>query len=106
MLGLIVGLGLSWYYFNYMENNSYIKNVSIYAVANFAVSIINQLFAGGSIQIISSIISSIIVALIITKIMEFTKSATNSLLWFIILTDLCYMLIAFVISFLLAFLHI
>lgn len=99
MLGFIVGLILAWYYFNFMENNTFVKNVTIYAVANFIVLIINQLLSGGQVNIIISIISSIIVALIITKIMEFAKSRTNSLGWFIVITDLCYALIAFAIAF-------
>lgn len=97
MLGLIVGIALDWYYFNFMQNNSYIKNVAIYAVANFAVSIVNELFSGGKIQIMSSIIGSIVVALIITKIMEFARSKTNNLFLFILITDACYFVIAFVV---------
>ena len=99
MLGLIVGIALDWYYFNFMQNNSYIKNVAIYAIANFTVLIVNELISGAQIQIISSIIGSIIVALIITKIMEYAKSKTNSLFWFIVITDVFYYAITFVIAF-------
>lgn len=102
MLGFIVGIALSWYFFNFIENNSYIKNVIIYAVSNFAVSMINQAIAGNGFEILSNIIASIIGGLIIVKIMEFVKNKTNNLLAFIILTDLVMIAIAFGIAFILS----
>ena len=101
MLDLLVGIALSWYFFNFIENNSYIKNVIIYAVSNFALLMINQAIAGNGFEIISNIIASIIGGLIIVKIMEFVKTKTNSLLVFCILTELVIIAIAFCISFIL-----
>lgn len=99
MLSLIFGIALAWYFFNFIENNSYIKNVIIYAVSNFAILMINQTFFGSGFVILLNIISSIIGSLILVKIMEFTKANTNSLLGFIILTEIIAIAINFGIYF-------
>lgn len=101
MLGLVAGLALAWYYFNSMENNSYIKNVIIYSITNFAVLIIEQLFSGGSLDIISYIISSIIGGLIFVKILEFVKNNTNTFFGFVVLAEICQIGISFCIAFVL-----
>lgn len=102
MLSLIVGIALSWYFFNFIENNSYIKNVIIYAVSDFAILMINQAISGSGFAILSNIIASVISGLIIVKIMEFTKAHTNSLLGFIILNEILMLAISFGINFILA----
>ena len=99
MVGLIAGLAISWYFFNFMENNTYIKNVAIYSVVNFIVATINQLIEGSGLHIITSIIASIIGGLIIVKVMEFAKGSTKSLVGFIIVTEVCVMALSFCISF-------
>lgn len=99
MLGFIVAIALAWYYFNFMENNTYLKNVTIYSIANFIVAIINQAISGAGFEIMSSIIGSIILGLIIVKIMEFAKSRTNSVIMFLIVTELCQALVFFCINF-------
>ena len=98
MLGIIFGIGLDWYFFNYMDNNSYLKNVGIYAVVNFMVSILKQIIDGNGISFLATLISSIIVSLIIIKIMEFTRANTKSLIGFILLTELCVFAISFVLT--------
>ena len=98
MLGLIVEIIISWYFFNYIENNSYIKNVIIYSSANFVVSILNNLISGTELHIIASALGSIVGGLIIVKIMEFAKERTNNLVMFIILTEVCEIICFFVIA--------
>lgn len=99
MLEIIVSGGLSWYYYNNIENNSYIKNVMIYAVANYIRMIMEQIFAGQKFSIIGYAISSFIVALIDIKVMEFAKKNTKSVWTFILLSIVLMMLIGFVIAF-------
>ena len=103
MLGFFIGLFLYWYYFYNIENNTFLKNVSIFAVENFVVSTLNQLMSGETVEIIYSLIASIIVALISVKIMEFTKQTTNSLGWFIIINEILLILVGFAISYVIAY---
>lgn len=100
MLGFIVAIIISWYFFYNMDNNSYIKNVIIYSSSNLGVSILNSLISKTEIHIISSVIGSIIVGLIVVKIMEFTRARTSSLAIFILFTELCEVLFLFCFSFL------
>ncbi len=99
MLGFIVALALAWYFFNFIENNSFLKNVIIYSVANFSILTIDEAFDGTGFHIISNIIASIVGGLVTIKIMEFVKARTNSLVMFVVLTELCQIAISFCIAF-------
>ena len=99
MISFLLSIALFWYFFNFIDNNSYIKNVAIYAIVNFILVIIEQAFSGAGFTIFSSIISSIIGGLILVKIMEFTRSRTNTLVTFVLLTSLCNWVISFCIAF-------
>jgi len=102
ILSLILSIALTYYFFIFIEMNSYIKNVSIYAIGNFLISIITNAISGQSLHIFSTLVTSIIISLAIVKIMEFAKNHTNSFVGFVVLSELVLILITFVISFLLS----
>lgn len=102
ILNLILSIALTYYFFIFIEMNSYVKNVAIYAVGNFLISIITNAIDGQPLHIFSTLIMSIIISLAIVKIMEFARNHTNSFVGFVVLSELVLVLITFVISFLLS----
>lgn len=102
ILSLILSIALTYYFFIFIEMNSYVKNVAIYAIGNFLRSIIINAINGQPLRIFSTLIISIIISLALVKIMEFAKNHTNSFVGFVVLSELVLILVTFAISFLLS----
>lgn len=102
ILSLILSIALTYYFFIFIEMNSYVKNVAIYAIGNFLISIITNAIDGQPLHIFSTLIISIIISLALVKIMEFAKNHTNSFVGFVVLSELVLIIITFAISFLLS----
>ncbi len=99
IIGFILSIALLYYFYIFMESNSYFKNVGIYAIVTFFFNIITSLIDHSSINFFSLIITCLIIAFIEVKIMEFVKARVQSPISFIIWTDLCMFALGFVLGF-------
>lgn len=98
ILALIWGIAVAWYFYIFLEMNSYLKNVIIWAVARYGVGFIKATMRGSFFNMIGVLVLDIIMSLAIVKIMEFIKSKTNGGVIFVVLTLLGEFLCAFLIG--------
>lgn len=103
IISLVFSGGIVWYYYNHMEENSYLKNVGIYALVSLISTMLSNLVNEGKPMVIASIVGAILGGLISVKIFEYAKNHTKSFLGYFILSFLLSVLVGMLIGFAIVF---
>lgn len=97
VIGVVI---MGWYFFNFIQDNTYKENVIIHTIYLVIFSIITSAIRGSKIDgvyLIVTLALSILLSLIEVKIMDFAEKRVLTVFGFIILTGFLRMLCVIVI---------